>query len=151
MDIQFGIYAYFANNILAKGMSLENEDRQKLAGVEQKLSAFQEASKKLSQLIAKSWLPDGKDIKKVFLSRDENQIKALLQKEGIHLQDFNIEHVLINWDSFYGTLDELGLVCRIPYPPRPSEVTDEQLQTWVNDKNPNQVFPSTPYIPLSSS
>jgi hypothetical protein len=151
MNIEFGIYAYLANNILAQGRSLDQGNLQKLAGLEQKLSEFQQASKKLSQLIAKSWLPGGEKIKAIFLSGDENQIKALLEETGIHLQDFNVRHVLINWDSFYGRLDEMGLICHIPYPPRPSEVTDPQLEAWVNDQNPNQVFPSTPYIPLSSS
>jgi hypothetical protein len=148
MNIEFGVYAYFAHNILAKGRSLDQGNLQKLAGLEQKLSEFQQTSKKLSQLIARSWLPHGEDIKRIFLSRDEDKIKELLEKEGICLQDFNIKIILINWDSFYGTLDELGFIFRLPYPPRPSEVKNEQLEAWVNDNNPEQIFPTTPYIPL---
>lgn len=151
MNIEFGIYAYLANNILAQGSSLDQGNLQKLAGLEQKLSEFQQASKKLSQLIAKSWLPGGESIKATFLSGDEDCIKAFLKDAGIDLQEFNVRHVIINWDSFYGRLDELGLICYIPYPPRPSEVTNPQLEEWVNDQDPSQVFPRTPYIPLSSS
>ncbi len=42
-------------------------------------------------------------------------------------------------------------VSNIPYPPRPAEVTNEQLEEWVNNDDPEQVYPPHPYIPLTCS
>ena len=130
-------------------------------------SAFVKASKKLSQLIAKAWLPDkypeGKAFRDVLvgnlqLEDDElrsKNIKLFLQGEGI---DIDIDAiltnnkrsvlVLVNWDSFYGDLTERGFQYSLPYPPKPAEVTEPQLDKWIKDDTDN-IVPNDPYIPVS--
>ena len=125
---------------------------------------FQATNKKLSQLIAKSWLPndpEGADLKKILLRGDSGEIKNWLVTHGVDLEDwFRVSlNVEVSWDTFVGTLKEitsLGTISDrsetyiLPYPPRPAAVTDEQLERWVNDTNPDNKFPLDPYIPLTA-
>lgn len=121
-------------------------------------------NKKLSQLIAKSWLPndpEGAEFRKILLRGDSEEIKNWLKNHDVDLEGFfrvslNIE---VSWDTFIGTLKEtttLGTISNrsqtyiLPYPPRPGVVTDEQLERWVNDTNSDNKFPLDPYIPLSA-
>ncbi|GAB1543540.1 hypothetical protein NUACC21_62150 [Scytonema sp. NUACC21] len=121
-------------------------------------------NKKLSQFIAKSWLPndpEGADFRRVVLRGDSEEIKNWLKNHGVDLEGFfrvSI-HIEVSWDTFIGTLKESTTPGAIsdrsnryifPYPPRPAEVTDEQLERWVNDTDPNKQFPDDPYIPLTA-
>ncbi|MDF5732081.1 MAG: hypothetical protein PUP92_29790 [Rhizonema sp. PD38] len=124
---------------------------------------FQAINKKLSQLIAKSWLPndpEGAEFSKILLRGDSEEIKNSLKNHGVDLEDwFRVSiNVEVNWDTFVGTLKEITTLGAIsdrsntyilPYPPRPAVVTDEQLERWVNDTNPDNKFPLDPYIPLT--
>jgi hypothetical protein len=116
---------------------------------------FLNQSKKMSQLIAKSWLPndpEAANIKKVLMSRNSDEIKALMKNYGIDPEGFlGPTKVVVDWNSYKGVLtEEVGeMVYSLPYPPRPTEVTDEQLEEWVNNTDPNTQYPTTPYIPLS--
>ncbi|MEC4813941.1 MAG: hypothetical protein SAK29_11810 [Scytonema sp. PMC 1069.18] len=121
-------------------------------------------SKKLSQLIAKSWLPndpEGAEFRQIILRGDSEEIKNWLKNHDVDLEGFfqvsiNIE---VSWETFVGTLKETTAMGRLstrsntytlPYPPRPAVVTDEQLEKWINDTNADNKFPLDPYIPLSS-
>jgi hypothetical protein len=122
-----------------------------------------ELNKKMGQIIAKSWLyksdPEGEKIRNVLVG---NLLKTTAEKSkeiieffksnyDIDIENiggvFPVESVEVNWDTFYGNLSENGKKYVLPYPPRPTEVTDEQLEQWINDTSNN--FPSTPYIPLT--
>ncbi|MDF5715150.1 MAG: hypothetical protein PUP93_15015 [Rhizonema sp. NSF051] len=120
-----------------------------------------ENSKKMSQVIAKSWLrndPEGAQIRQVILSGDTDQIKDFLKTK----YNVEIESVLgpligspvkinVDWDTFGGRTFEFpsGGIYVLPYPPRPAEVTDTQLQKWIDDNDPSHQFPADPYIPLT--
>ncbi|GAB1543539.1 hypothetical protein NUACC21_62140 [Scytonema sp. NUACC21] len=119
------------------------------------IGGFKSQSKKVSQIIAKSWLsndPEGMEIKRVIFRRNSDEIKELLKKYGIDLEGFfGPTKVVVDWSSYKGILTEdVGeAVYILPYPPRPTEVTDEQLEEWVNNNDPDTLYPTTPYIPLS--
>jgi hypothetical protein len=121
-------------------------------------------NKKMGQLVAKSWLyksyPEGEKIRNVLIG-NLNKKKAEKSKEIIEFFKSNydidienlggvfpVESVEVSWDTFYGDIPENGREYVLPYPPRPTEVTDEQLEQWINDGTSNN-FPSTPYIPLT--
>ncbi|MDF5725678.1 MAG: hypothetical protein PUP91_35575 [Rhizonema sp. PD37] len=124
---------------------------------------LRENSKKMSQVIAKSWLqndPEGAQIRQVILSSEPEKIKDFLKEK----YNIDIESVLgtligspvkvkVDWDTFGGSTSEFpsGGVYVLPYPPRPAEVTDTQLQRWIddNDPSPSHQFPADPYIPLT--
>lgn len=120
--------------------------------------------KKASQLLAKSWLPEGKDIRAKLLelsanptkdpSKTSEEIVALFKEHNVDLRKiFPLTNLrfAIDWDSFFTTVSEKYQQVTIPYPPRPSEknVTDEELQAWLDDKDPERYYPPTPYIPYS--
>ena len=120
--------------------------------------SFAQQSKKISQLIAKSWLPDdpeGTQIKKVLIEGNSEKINEMLKKYGVDLEViFHPLSIHVDWDTFFGKMAETTVgggtwLYSLPYPPRPNEVTDAQLTDWVNNQDPNQQFPPNPYIPLS--
>ncbi|MBW4636408.1 MAG: hypothetical protein KME30_32390 [Iphinoe sp. HA4291-MV1] len=110
-------------------------------------------SKKLSQLIAKSWLDRQElSIDKQFLL--DNGLISRIDAEYVQeiVMDKNPEGPL----PYVGeiTISEEGegkLRIRIPYPNRPPELTDEELERWVNDDNPDNIKPTNIYIPYSTS
>jgi hypothetical protein len=125
-----------------------------------------ERNKKLSQLVAKTWLPnvypEGAEFRAILLSKKESGEKTKEIKEFLKKHDIDIDGILgsaiggpidiqVSWDTFGGTIGEIQGrgPYMLPYPPRPSEVTDEQLESWINDNNPNNPFPHDPYIPLT--
>jgi len=119
-------------------------------------------SKKVSQLIARSWLPndpEGADIKGALLSGDSEEIKTVFKKYGVDLDEFFSPmtiNVNVDWDTFFGSLAEVTgseqpVEYNIPYPPRPMEVTDAQLSEWVDSNDPSAVYPPYPYIPMTMS
>ena len=150
MDQQLAVFAQFANT-LAKGGNVKIFEQENNSELSKQFSEFLQASKKISQLIAESWLPEGEHIKKILLSGNQEAIKQLLQEKGIDLEGvFGIKNLFVNWDSFYGTITELGLAYYLPYPPRPAVVEECQLRDWVKNTDPNTLFPPYPYIPLSA-
>jgi hypothetical protein len=121
-------------------------------------------NKKMGQIIAKSWLyksdPEGEKIRNVLISnlnkkaaeKSKEIVEFFKSNYDIDIENiggiFPVEGVVVNWDTFYGSiLENNGKQYVLPYPPRPTEVTDEQLEQWINDTSNN--FPSTPYIPLT--
>lgn len=150
---QFETFFNQITELLGNTRGLETVGRQEVLAI----------NKRLSQLIAKSWLPhdpEGAEFKQVLLRGDSEEIKNWLKNhdadlEGVYGVSIFIE---VSWDTFVGTLREstaLGTlsnrsnVYTLPYPPRPVVVTDEQLERWVNDTNHTNEFPSDPYIPLT--
>ena len=124
-------------------------------------NSFAEISKAISQILAKSWLPnqpEGGEIKQILLYGTPDEVKAMFKKYGVDLDEFYRPYnvtLFVNWDTFYGQLKELSgggqqnLDIDIPYPPRPMEVQDWQLVDWINNNDPNTVNPTYAYIPLS--
>jgi hypothetical protein len=116
--------------------------------------------KKLSQFVAKTWLPEGAEMRKIILKGDSDEIKKLLKDNGIDVIE-KLEIVLskkitikVNYDSFAGTHEEqkgIGTIYNLPYPPIPSEknVSESVLQKWVSDSDDAHDFPEDPYIPLT--
>lgn len=94
-------------------------------------------NKKLSQLIAQSWL-DGErlDINKKFLIKND-----ILSKEEAEYYEVVVRENPPG-PPYRGVIDAVEGRIVIPYPDRPAEVTDEDLEQWVNsDTN------SPPWIP----
>jgi hypothetical protein len=120
-------------------------------------------NKKMGQLIAKSWLyksdPEGEKIRNILIGnlnekmaeKSKKIIEFFKSNYDIDMENiggiFPVESVKVSWDTFYGNLSENGKEYILPYPSRPNEVTDEQLEQWINDTSND--FPSTPYIPLT--
>ncbi len=130
--------------------------------IKQLQTSYASASKKLSQLIAQSWLQkdvegsEGHEFRQILLRHNSEEIKDFLKnKHSINIDDLfqavsdGPVDVKVSWDTFGGKTDEELRLYVLPYPPRPSEVTDAQLEKWVNDINPEQIFPLDPYIPLT--
>ena len=121
---------------------------------------LQKQSKTISQLIAKSWLrdkyPEGEEIREVLLRDNSDEIKSLLKKYDVDIDIFGFGgpiEVTVSWDTFSGDLKEVpgrAGSYTLPYPPRPAEVTNEQLEEWVKDTNPDDPYPKAPYIPLTA-
>lgn len=118
-------------------------------------------NKQLGQLVARSWLPNdplGQEFRNVLVgdlnesvAERSSKIIKFLKKQGIEIEVLGdtVETVQVNWNSFSGTLTEDTRTYLLPYPPRPVEVTDVQLEAWVGDTDPAHKYPTTPYIPLS--
>ena len=127
------------------------------------LNNLQLISKKISQLIAKSWLSndeDGKRIREVLLLPNTpdktGKIKKLLEDHGINIENLGVAKIEVDWDSFFGSLKDTGdpqspLTLVIAYPPRPTEfnITEEALETWVSDTDDSRLIPDHPYIPVT--
>ena len=122
------------------------------------LSQYGLYTKLISQLIAKSWLDtdEGKKIKQTLLYGTEEDIKQLMRENGVDWDDLYAPLTVkprVDWNTFWGNFQEVAgpdepLVINVPYPPRPAEVTDQQLTDWINDKS-DRVYPPTAYIPLT--
>lgn len=125
------------------------------------LSVFAEHSKKISKLIAKSLLPndpEGAEIRAVLLENVSEKIKAVFKKYGMDFDEiaspFSV-NVTVDRSTLCGSIEEVEgpgqiLKVNLPYPPRSEEVTDKQLTEWINNNDPDVVYPTAPYIPLSS-
>lgn len=120
-----------------------------------------ERNKKLSQLIARSWLPGGEHIKEQLCGTQEQVLKLLVVEDILTEEEANYTRVEIDPNPpgppYLGTLDEglppYLLNLYIPYPQRPTEVNDEQLMSWVNSElnsEPLSPFQISPWIPYST-
>jgi hypothetical protein len=90
-------------------------------------------TKKLSQLIAKSWL----DKQPITINKDFLVNNEIFSEKEIEL--FEIEE---SENPQGGYIDAVNFKIHILYPERPEEVTDETLQTWIN--SPEN---SPPWVP----
>lgn len=160
------IYKDLSNEFLSKvgAASITRETGGNVADFRQTLG---EQNKKLSQLIAKSWLPneypEGKAFRDILLDTDETKTDAertkdivnFLKTQGINIADI-LEPLLgrpvnikVSWDTFAGDIRE-GDVYVLPYPPKPRiDGFDDELEKWIKDKDPNNILPDAPYIPLT--
>jgi hypothetical protein len=90
-------------------------------------------TKKLSQLIAKSWL----DKQPITINKEFLVQNNIFSEKEIEL--FEIEE---SENPQGGYIDAVNFKIHIPYPERPSQVTDEELQQWLN--SPEN---SPPWVP----
>ncbi|MFK8184539.1 MAG: hypothetical protein AB8B99_14290 [Phormidesmis sp.] len=122
-------------------------------------------SKQISQLIAKSWLPEGESIREVFLSGDSDKIMKMLKEQNTDIDILGKQIIIeMDWDSFFGGLIDINnpihnrdssemeylFKLKIGYPPKPSEynLSDADLEAWVADDG-DCYEPNTPYIPVT--
>lgn len=118
---------------------------------------FQLVTKTMSQLIARSWLPGGEEIRSVLLSEDSAKILQMFKDNGIDIEEmFKTSRIEVDWSTFLGRIEDttdpsepLKLV--IAYPPRPSDynLSDSDLEDWVQNQDPKQKVPNHPYIPVT--
>jgi hypothetical protein len=107
---------------------------------------WRDASQKISKLIAKSWLPGEEELRNRFLCEP----KRVLAENGIDIPEgVNVVTDPRSFDCSIVADEQQGmsekLLFKLSYPPRPAEVTDEQLRHWVEGK---VEYPAA-YIPLS--
>lgn len=120
---------------------------------------LRQLSKQISQLIAKSWLPGGEQIRATFLSNDLEKIKEMFLDNQIDIKMLGVGEyttIELDWSSFFGKLEEskdpkYTFKFVIAYPPRPSEynLSDAQLNEWVKNNDENNYTPIHPYIPVT--
>jgi hypothetical protein len=126
--------------------------------------------KKLSQLIAKSWLPEDskitpnpKEIKEVFCNahKSEEEMEKLknflIENEILSPGDKDLLEIVVDWSTFYGKVELNDLASKIvqviPYPPKPSKenLSLKEIKAWVNNTNEKEIIPPSPYIPLTTT
>lgn len=146
-------------------------------------------TKRISQLLAYSWLSDEEaaeiplsslptplrdkkpkpsDIAHTLQYKGSQEIKELIKnlaEVDLDVLFGSSSQVRVSWESFDTVIHEAGnttiagntavaeedlrYTLYLPYPPRPQHVTSLQLANWVTNKNPDDVGPPYPYIPLS--
>lgn len=122
-------------------------------------SLYAQYTKTISQVIAKSWLSndaEGAEIKKTLLYGTEEEIKKMMLSYGVDWDKLFgplTVKIRVDWDTFFGNFKEIAgldepLQINIPYPPKPAELTDQQLTDWINDES-DAIYPTTAYIPLT--
>ncbi|MEM9538515.1 MAG: hypothetical protein AAGA60_03275 [Cyanobacteria bacterium P01_E01_bin.42] len=113
---------------------------------------MEQAHKKVSQLIASSWLsdtPEDVEIKQALQGNDSDTIKSIFKKYGVDLDCFGNVDVKVDRKNSSGSLSESlsqMLTLTLPYPPRSEKVMDSQLREWANNDNPVTIDPPA-YIP----
>jgi hypothetical protein len=110
-----------------------------------------ELSKAMSQVVAKSWLPEGNDIRLALLSNDPEKIKKTFEDNGCDFSHYEGYKIELDVNSFEGNLKDLKETIVVAYPPRPSDfnLSDEDLRNWVNNTDPNQTRSGHLYIPVT--
>lgn len=96
-------------------------------------------SKKLSQLIAKSWLDGNRiplDDKKFLI---ENNI--LSEQEANFFEKITVDEVFEK-PPYEGSIDAIAKAIYLKYPQRPDGITDEALKDWIDSPSD-----SPPWIP----
>ncbi len=108
-------------------------------------------SRKMSKIVAKSWLPAGKEIREVILSNDSDKIKKVFEAGGCDFSFYQDYKVEVDFNNFEGNLKDRKETILIAYPPRPSDfnLSDRDLQDWIDEKDPNISMPPHPYIPVT--
>ena len=129
--------------------------------------SFAEASKNISKIIAKSWLDDeeGRRIRNGLLNPDT--VKQTLEsgingQYGVNLNTlFDPICVTVR---VYGQGETMpanssiqpipdangGIVVNIPLPEKPQGLEDELINTWIDNDDPNTVYPSPPIPAIST-
>ena len=104
-------------------------------------SDWQETATKISKIIAEAWLN-----KKV-----EEQFKAnpldFLKERGISIPigvRVEVDDTCFKGQIVQNEVTEMHLTWRIPLPPKPQNIKDEDLKSWVNG-NSNTPAPGIPY------
>ena len=133
-------------------------------------SVLRTLNKKISQLVAMSWLPDGKEIGPILVGGDQDKIRNLFLEKGIlgpedatltrfdvcpnpvaHEGESNLKYTgRIVEDPDTATPE--SWIFEIPYPPRPEQVKDEMLSDWVNsppDSDPPDASGISLWIPYT--
>lgn len=119
-------------------------------------------NKMLSQLIAQSYLPGQRWIRSIFAGDQEGIKDFLIEKkiitanESMHSR-FDVDFQPSPPPPFLGLVmegnaDDAALIFKIPFPTRPDQLTDEQLNSWLT--SPLDSEPWTPntfsiWIPYS--
>ena len=91
------------------------------------------AQKILSKIVAKAWLDE--EFQAKFLSNTN----AILEENGLILPK-GVE-CKVNQNTLVGILkstansQDNNLVCQIPLPPKPTELTDQPIQSWASANN----------------
>jgi hypothetical protein len=108
-------------------------------------------SRHMSKVVAKSWLPEGKEIRQAILSNDSLKIKKVFEENGCDFSFYEGYGLEVDYDSFEGNLKEFKHTIVVSYPPRPSEfnLSDEDLRDWIEDKDSSISTPTHPYIPAT--
>lgn len=109
-----------------------------------------------------------RDLNDLLVGKKQDADGEPLVPQIFNQAELELYAITINWDSFLGELTEdIGAVVNneppffhliLPYPPKPTEfnVTQQELQEWVNSQGcdeqgiPTKPFPTSPYIPLST-
>lgn len=117
------------------------------------LSKATELSRDMSKVVAKSWLPEGKDIRAALLSQDQDRIKKAFTDNGCDLSFFSDHFFKLDFTAIQGSIgtDEKPPTIYCAYCPKPTEfnVTDDDIRNWVEEPDPNKVAPDNPYIPVT--
>lgn len=114
--------------------------------------SYKELSRKFSKLIAKAWLADDSEAKKIdeiLLEGKSKKIKKLLKKYDIPVLDdceYVVDRKSFEISVFVDEKTQIAYV-RLPYPPKPQGVEDIQLNEWVNDDDPNTTEPTELFLP----
>ncbi|MEM9538516.1 MAG: hypothetical protein AAGA60_03280 [Cyanobacteria bacterium P01_E01_bin.42] len=113
---------------------------------------MEKVHKKVTQLIAGSWLsntPEEVEIEQALRGKDSDTIKSVFKKYGADLDCFGSVNIEINENNSSGSFHERSEpipTLTLPYPPRPEEVMDSQLRAWANNDDPSLIHPPA-YIP----
>ncbi len=125
--------------------------------IEEHRQTLSNCFKKISQLIAQSWLPGNEEIQEIFNEGKTRPILDLIkEKKGIDLEEILGIKILIivDWGSYLASFENVDiddqeyLIFRFPYPPRPYSTKDEILAAWVSNEDPQRHLPP-PYIPFT--
>jgi hypothetical protein len=90
-------------------------------------------SDKILKLMAKTWLDNS--FKEKFITHP----KVILEEEGIHIPEdveVQIEQPSSHWQIEIKSLP-MGNICKIPLPPKPASLADEDLSAWIYRKPPS--------------
>jgi hypothetical protein len=97
------------------------------------LSDRQETQKVISKLVAQAWLDEE------FKNRLIAEPAAVLEENGLSVPSGT--QVRVNQGASMETLSNVGAmsgdseVYEIPLPSKPAELTEQQIQTWVNESS----------------
>jgi hypothetical protein len=110
-------------------------------------------SRDMSKVVAKSWLPEGKEIRAALLSDDQAQIRKIFEDNGCDLTIFKSHIIELDFNALKGSVesDEKPPTIYCAYCPKPTDfnVTDDEIRKWVNETDLNKIAPDNPYIPVT--
>ena len=110
-------------------------------------NSCEQINRKFSKAIAKAWLADdseGKKIHQTLLEGSSEKLKELLRNYEIPVKDeceYAIDRGSFQVSIFIDEKTQRYYV-RLPYPPRPKELEDLQLTEWVKDDELDTMAPT---------